>query len=87
MSGVQYRRVLCLACPCTSRYVIIRVACKPRGCRCRPARGRVRALLEADDALDDVLGVRVDGRRHDPRHVGSVWGARGQKFAPATEAD
>ena len=29
----------------------------------------VRALLEADDAVDDVLGVRVHGRRHDPRHV------------------
>ena len=29
----------------------------------------VRALLEADDAVDDVLGVRLDGRRHDPRHV------------------
>ena len=28
-----------------------------------------RALLEADDAVDDVLGVRVHGRRHDPRHV------------------
>ena len=29
----------------------------------------MRALLEADDAVDDVLGVRVHGRRHDPRHV------------------
>ena len=27
------------------------------------------ALLEADDAVADVLGVRVHGRRHDPRHV------------------
>ena len=27
------------------------------------------ALLEADDAVADVLGVRVDSRRHDPRHV------------------
>ena len=25
------------------------------------------ALLEADDAVAGVLGVRVDGRRHDPR--------------------
>ena len=29
----------------------------------------VRALLEADDAVDDVLGVRVHGRRHDPREM------------------
>ena len=29
----------------------------------------VRALLEADDAVDDVRGVREDGRRHDPREV------------------
>ena len=29
----------------------------------------MRALLEADDAVDDVLGVRVDGRSHDPREV------------------
>ena len=28
-----------------------------------------RALLQADDAVADVLGVRVDSRRHDPRHV------------------
>ena len=27
------------------------------------------ALLEADDAVADVLGVRVHGRRHDPRRV------------------
>ena len=36
-----------------------------------------RALLQADDAVDNVLGVRVDGRRHDPRHVvrdeGDSW--------------
>ena len=29
----------------------------------------VRALLEADDAVDDVLGVRVDGRSSPPRSV------------------
>ena len=28
-----------------------------------------RALFEADDAVDDVLGVRVHGRRHDPREM------------------
>ena len=27
------------------------------------------ALLEADDAVADVLGVREHSRRHDPRHV------------------
>ena len=29
----------------------------------------VRALLEADDAVGNMLGVREDGRRHDPREV------------------
>ena len=48
----------------------------------------VRALLEADDAVDDVLGVREDGRRHDPRHVvreevGGVEARVARAVAPA----
>ena len=48
----------------------------------------VRALLEADDAVGNVLGVRVDGRRHDPREVvreegGGVEARIARAVAPA----
>ena len=41
-------------------------------CLCRPSVGQrevVGALLEADDAVADVLGVRKDGSRDDPHDV------------------
>ena len=37
------------------------------------ARGQ-RALLEADDAVGDVRGVRVDRRHADRREMGSILG-------------
>ena len=48
----------------------------------------VRALLEADDAVDDVRGVREDGRRHDPLEVvheegGGVEARVARAVAPA----